>query len=171
MKKIIMVVTSLMLVLVLSACSSSTSKHSESMTSVDNLTKEKNAAYTVGTSVIINTDHMKGMKGAKGTVSGVYKTTVYAIDYTPSDGGTEVKNHRWVIKEELEDSSSENYAVGDELTLKSGHMSGMGGKGVKAKIVQVVEGPAYMVDYKPTDGSKEVKNHQWVIESELQPAK
>lgn len=170
MKKTFIVVVILMIVLVLSACSSATSDKGESMmmTPVNNLTKAENAAYPVGTSVIINTDHMKGMKGAKGTVSGVYKTTIYAIDYKPSDDSVEVKDHKWVIKEELENSADKNYVVGDEVTLKNGHMSSMGGKGVKAKIVQVVQGPVYMVDYKPTDGSKEVKNHQWVIESELQ---
>lgn len=151
--------------------STSSLSHGQSMTSVDNLKKAENAKYPVGSNVVLITDHMKGMKGAQGTVSGVYDTTVYSVDYTPADGGKEVKNHKWVIKEEFENSEDKTYAVGDEVTLKNGHMSSMGGKGVKAKIVQVVQGPVYMVDYKPTDGSKEVKNHQWVVENELELAK
>lgn len=177
MKKIIIVIMSLMMITVVSACSSTKSStnnssgHGESMTSVEDLKKAQNPKYPLGTNITITTDHMEGMKGAEGTVSGVYDTTVYSVDYTPSDGGKEVKDHKWVIKEELEDSENKTYAVGDEVILKNGHMSNMGGKGVKAKIVEVVEGPVYMVDYKPTDGSKEVKNHQWVVESELEAVK
>lgn len=177
MKRIVILVISLMMIGLLSACNSTkgnsndSSQHGESMTSVDNLKKAENPKYPVGTNIVLTTDHMEGMKDATGTVSGVYDTTVYAVDYTPSDGGEEVKNHKWVIKEEFEDSENKTYAVGYEVTLKNGHMSNMGGKSVKAKIVEVVKGPVYMVDYKPTDGSKEVKNHQWVVESELEAAK
>ena len=51
--------------------------------------------------------------------------------------------------------------MGDTVTLAAkGHMEGMGGAGVQAVIAQVVAGPAYMVDYDPTDGSARVINHQ-----------
>jgi hypothetical protein len=46
----------------------------------------------------------------------------------------------------------------------------MGGAGRPRSIAQVVEGPAYMVDYDPTDGSARVVNHQWVAEFELESA-
>lgn len=170
MKKILMGAVTLILALTLGACSTSNKSAHESTTSTNKLTKAENPKYEVGTKVIIDTDHMEGMNGAEGSVSGVYDTTIYAVNYKSSDG-EEVKNHKWVIKEELEDSEGKSYAVGDEVTLKNGHMSGMGGEGMKAEIVEVVQGPVYMVDYKPTNGEKEVKNHQWVVESELKADK
>lgn len=166
MKKILMGATILLLSLTLGACSTSNKSAHESITSTDKLIKAENPKYEVGSKVIINTDHMEGMNGAEGTVSGVYDTTVYAVNYRSSDG-EEVRNHKWIIKEELENGEEVNYSIGDEVILKNGHMSSMGGEGMKGEIVEVVQGPVYMIDYKPTNGEKEVKNHQWVIESEL----
>lgn len=137
------------------------------MTPVENLTSSENPMYPAGTEVIIRTDHMPGMMGAKGIVSGAYDTTLYAVDYTDIDGN-EVKNHRWIITEKIEDSTGKTLAVGDTMTLGQGHMEGMGGAGQSAVIVQVVQGPAYMVDYEPTDGGARVTNHQWVAEFELE---
>lgn len=54
-----------------------------------------------GTKVIIEADHMKGMKGAKAEIESAEKTTVYMIDYTPTTGGEKVTNHKWVIESEL----------------------------------------------------------------------
>jgi hypothetical protein len=136
------------------------------MTPVDDLTPSANPLYPVGAEVVIETDHMSGMQGAKGVVSGAYDTTLYAVDYIASDGMV-VKNHRWVIAEEIENSAGKIFAVGDTVTLGQGHMESMGGVGMQAVIAQVVQGPAYMVDYDPADGSARVTNHQWVAEFEL----
>lgn len=54
-----------------------------------------------GTEVTIEADHMKGMKGATAEIDSGEKTTVYMIDYTPTTGGEEVTNHKWVIESEL----------------------------------------------------------------------
>jgi len=54
-----------------------------------------------GTEVTIEADHMEGMKGAKAVIDSAEKTTVYMIDYTPTTGGEEVTNHKWVIESEL----------------------------------------------------------------------
>ena len=54
-----------------------------------------------GTEVNIEADHMKGMKGAKAVIDSSEKTTVYMIDYTPTTGGEEVTNHKWVTEDEL----------------------------------------------------------------------
>lgn len=137
------------------------------MTPVDNLTQAENPLYPVGAAVIINTDHMPGMMDAKGTISGAFDTTLYAVDYTDMHGMV-VPNHRWVISEEIEGSADKTFQVGDTVTLGQGHMESMGGAGQSAVIAQVVQGPAYMVDYDPTDGSARVVNHQWVAEFELQ---
>jgi hypothetical protein len=137
------------------------------MTPVEALTPAANPKYPVGTQVILETDHMPGMQGAKGVVSGAYETTLYAVDYTTS-AGTQVKDHRWVIAEEIENSAGKAFQVGDTVTLAAkGHMEGMGGAGVQAVIAQVAPGLAYMVDYDSTDGSARVTNHQWVAEFEL----
>lgn len=136
------------------------------MTPVEDLTPSENPLFPVSTEVIVNTDHMSGMMGAKGVVSGAYDTTLYAVDYTDASG-TEVKNHRWVIAEEIVSSDGVAFEVGDTVTMRQGHMEAMGGAGQSAVIVQIMPGPAYMVDYDPTDGSARVMNHQWVAEFEL----
>lgn len=141
----------------------------EQITPVDKLTLAVSPKYPVGAQVVIETDHMPGMQGATGIVSGAFNTTVYAVDYTTADG-TPVVNHRWVIAEEIENSAGKTFVVGDTVTLAMGHMESLGGAGLSAVIVQVVEGPVYMVDYDPTDGSARVVNHQWVTESELRSA-
>jgi len=56
------------------------------------------------------------------------------------------------------------------VTLGQGHMESLGGAGLSAVIRQVAQGPAYMVDYDPTDGGARVVNHQWVAEFELMSA-
>ena len=137
-----------------------------SMTPVDRLTPAVDPMYPVGAQVVIETDHMVAMMGAKGVVSGAFHTTLYAVDYTASNG-TEVKNHRWVVSEEIVGGADKTFEVGDTVTLGQGHMESLGGAGLSAVIVQVVDGPAYMVDYDPTDGSARVVNHQWVAEFEL----
>jgi Protein of unknown function (DUF1541) len=57
--------------------------------------------YKPGETVVLNTDHMKGMKGATATIDSAEKMTVYMVDYTPTTGGSEVKNHKWVTESEL----------------------------------------------------------------------
>jgi hypothetical protein len=54
-----------------------------------------------GTEVSIEADHMKGMNGAKAEIESAEKTTVYMIDYTPTNGGERVTNHKWVVESEL----------------------------------------------------------------------
>lgn len=94
---------------------------------------------------------MDGMNGAKATIAGAYDTVVYAIGYKPTDGGEMVKNHKWVIQEELDPVPTKPLQVGDEATVKANHMKGM--DGAKATIDEVKETTVYMVDYTPTDGS------------------
>lgn len=127
-----------------------------------------NPTYPVGTKVLITATHMSGMEGATGTVVGAYSTTVYAVNYTPTTGGAEVKDHKWVIQQEIKGYGSTDYAVGDHVTLTADHMTGM--DGASATIAEVTQETVYMIDYTPTTGGAEVKNHKWVVESELEPA-
>lgn len=127
-------------------------------------------AYPVGTEVTVNADHMAGMQGAKGDVTGAFATTAYAVSYTPTDGGDPVTGHRWVVQEELEpreDTGSAPLPDGTEITLNADHMPGM--QGATATVDYSTQETVYMVDITTADGMT-MKNHKWVTESELAPA-
>ncbi|MEH7455261.1 YdhK family protein [Gottfriedia acidiceleris] len=64
--------------------------------------KEANTKqFEPGAEVTLNADHMKGMKGAKVTIDSAEHTTVYMIDFKPTNGGETVKNHKWLTESEL----------------------------------------------------------------------
>ena len=122
--------------------------------------------YPVGTEVTLTADHMEGMDGANAMIAGAYDTYTYAVDFTPSAGGEPVKDHKWVVQQEIKDAGDERLADGTEVTLEAEHMEGM--KGAKATIASSTEETVYMVDYE-SDGMT-MTNHKWVVESEIQPA-
>ncbi|WP_102275592.1 YdhK family protein [Cytobacillus massiliigabonensis] len=126
----------------------------------------ENPTYKVGSKAIINSDHMEGMKGAEATIAGAYDTTAYSISYDPTTGGERVKNHKWVIHEEIPDAGDQPLEPGSEFTIDASHMEGM--DGAKAAIDTAEKTTVYMVDFKTASGT-EVKNHKWVTESELSP--
>ncbi|MEO4053984.1 YdhK family protein [Solibacillus sp. CAU 1738] len=123
-----------------------------------------NPKYPVGTKVVLKAKHKPGMEGAEATVVAAYDTTAYAVTYKPASGQPEVKNHKWVIHEELKDVNKKPYAVGEEVVIETDHLEGM--KGATAKIEEAKPTTVYMVDYKSTTG-EEVKNHRWVTEDEI----
>ncbi|WP_179078191.1 YdhK family protein [Corynebacterium amycolatum] len=124
-----------------------------------------NAKFPVGSEVQVLADHMPGMKGAEGKVVGVFTTTTYSVSYTPTDGSEPVKDHRWVVHEELENPGEAPLADGSEITINAEHMAGM--KGAKGTVDYSTQEPVYMVDI-DEDGMT-MKNHKWVTESELAP--
>ncbi|MDF0727668.1 YdhK family protein [Cytobacillus sp. S13-E01] len=131
----------------------------------EDLKEAENPTYKVGSQAIMENDHIAGMKGAVATIRGAYDTTVYTISYTPTTGGERVENHKWVIHEEIKDAGNEPFEPGMEVTISADHMEGMGG--VSAEIDSAEKMTVYMVDFTPTTGGEEVKNHKWVTESEL----
>ena len=133
----------------------------------EGLEEAENPTYEVGSQAMIETDHMEGMKGAEATIVGAYDTTVYTVSYTPTTGGEEVTDHKWVIHEELENPDDAPLEEGTEVTMNADHMKGM--DGAVAKIDSAEETTVYMVDFVPTTGGEEVMNHKWVTESELSP--
>ncbi len=139
--------------------------HSSSGDVPKDLKLAENPTYEVGSKAIIETDHMEGMKGAEATIVGAYDTTAYVISYTPTNGGERVENHKWVIQEEIADAGEEPLEPGTEVTINASHMKGM--DGATAEIESAEQTTVYMVDYTPTTGGEEVKNHKWVTESEL----
>lgn len=131
----------------------------------DGLKAAENPKYEVGSKATIKSDHMEGMDGAEATIVGAYDTTAYSVTYTPTTEDKKVENHKWVIHEEIEDAGEVPLEPGTEVTLDTDHIEGM--EGAKGVIEEADTTTVYMVDYKPTDGGIEVKNHQWVTESEL----
>ncbi|WP_028850240.1 YdhK family protein [Thermocrispum municipale] len=128
--------------------------------------KATSPKYPVDTEVTLTADHMEGMDGAKATIVGAYDTYTYAVNFTPTTGGEPVKDHKWVVHEEIKDAGDQRLADGTEVTLDAEHMKGM--KGAKATIDSSTDETVYMVDYK-ADGMT-MTNHKWVVESEIQPA-
>src|SRR5699024_12557845 len=70
------------------------------------LKSAESPTYEVGSKVIIETDHMKGMKGAEATIVGAFSTNAYAVSYTPTTGGEKVKNHKWRSEEHTSELQS-----------------------------------------------------------------
>lgn len=124
--------------------------------------------FPVGTDVTVLADHMDGMEGATGTITGAYSTTTYSVSYTPTDGGAPVTDHRWVVQEELDSPGPAPLPDGTVVTLAADHMPGM--KGAEATIDHSTRENVYMVDITGTDGMT-MTNHRWVTESELAPAR
>ena len=123
--------------------------------------------FPVGTEVTLTADHMEGMEGATATISGAFDTTTYSISYTPTDGGDPVKDHKWVVHEELKDPGKAPLKKGAKATVNAEHMPGM--KGAEATIDSATDETVYMVDIKTDE--MEMTNHKWVVESEMKPAK
>ena len=134
----------------------------------EGLKEVENPKYPVGSKAIIEFDHMKGMNGAEATIVGAYDTTVYTVSYTPTTGGERVKDHEWIIHEELMDPGAEPLEPGAEAKTEAAHMEGMAG--TTLVIDSTEQTTVYMVDFTTTDGEK-VTNHKWVTESELLPVK
>lgn len=138
--------------------------HSSSGELPNGIKEEKNPTFEVGSKAIMYTDHMEGMDGAEATIVGAFDTAVYAISYTPTTGGDQVENHKWIVHEEIQDANDKPYQSGDQVVVEADHMEGM--KGVEASIDSAQQTTVYMVDYTSTQG-EQVKNHKWVTESEL----
>ncbi len=64
--------------------------------------EEANAEpFSAGDEVTLEADHMDGMEGAVAVIDSAEETTVYMVDFTLTDNGQEVENHKWVTEEEL----------------------------------------------------------------------
>ncbi|MFS0752247.1 YdhK family protein [Oceanobacillus sp. 1P07AA] len=142
------------------------SDHDESGKIPDGLEDAEDSTYAVGDEVTVTATHMSGMEGATGTIVGAYHTTAYMISYQPTDDGEMVKNHKWIIQEEIDNPNEDPYKPGDEITINANHMKGM--DGATATIEDGIETTVYMIDY-VTESGEEVKNHKWVTEEELEP--
>jgi uncharacterized protein YceK len=190
-KKMLVGIITLALMLMLSACGSSSNQNSsdkntntdQKSTKMDKnmdmsgmkmsgsaevpkgLKEAQNPTFKVGSQAVVHADHMEGMNGATATIVGAYDTIAYTVTYNPTTGGAPVKNHKWVIQEEIKNAGTEQLKPGTKGTLEGDHMEGM--KGAEATIDSLVHTTVYMIDYTPTTGGAKVTNHKWVTESEL----
>src|SRR5699024_10965560 len=190
--------SSVVFLLVLSACSSvnestssetqmssstmslteSTSESTDSKDSMDEMMMEhnrneaepidmsdaKDPKFPVGSQALITSDRMEMMENTVATIKGAYDTTLYQVTFTPEGMDEPMKDDKWIVTEEIEEKEFED---GDEVTLLADHMTGM--ENQKAIITGSQAGPAYMVDFKPNDGSEAFVNHKWLAEDELSP--
>lgn len=143
-------------------------EHDESGEVPEGMKEAENPVYPVGSEVVIEDDHMPGMKGATGTVVGVFDTTAYEVTYKDTETGETVSNHKWVVHEELENAQDEPYQAGDEVVLEASHMPGM--KGATATVDSAEKTNVYMVTYTDTESGEEIENHKWMSEDELSQA-
>ncbi|WP_274653657.1 YdhK family protein [Paenibacillus humicola] len=139
--------------------------HSGSGAVPQGLMEAKHPTFKAGDHVVIHADHMEGMNGAQATIDGAYDTIAYAVTYTPTTGGAKAPGHKWVVQQEIKGAGSEPLKPGTAVTLEADHMEGM--NGAQATIDSAEKTTVYMVDYTPTTGGEPVKNHKWVVESEL----
>lgn len=139
--------------------------HDESGDIPKGLEPAENPTYELGESVVLEHGHMPGMEGAEAEIAGAFDTTAYEFSFDPENGGEREENHRWVIQEEIAETSEEPFEPGTEVTLEANHMEGM--EGATATIDDAVTTTVYMVDYQPTDGGEVVHNHKWFTEEEL----
>ena len=51
--------------------------------------------------MVLNAEHMEGMKGATATIDSAEQTTVYMVDYTDTETEEKVTYHKWVTESEL----------------------------------------------------------------------
>ena len=178
MKKPLFIFVSILMLMVVSACSDSAPEeksqevdhsameHSNSGDVPEEVKESENPAFPVGSTAILKEGHMEGMKGAEATIVSAYDTIAYSVSYTPTNGGEKVEDHKWVIQEEIEEANGEAaLEPGTEITITADHMEGM--HGATAVIDSSEKTTVYMIDYAPTDGSDKVTNHKWVTEEEL----
>ena len=67
----------------------------------EELRDAKEQAYEKGNEVVLEADHMEGMKGATATIDDSEDTIVYMISYKDTKTGKEIQNHKWVVEAEL----------------------------------------------------------------------
>jgi hypothetical protein len=57
--------------------------------------------FKLGDQVVLEADHLEGMKGATAKIDSVELTILYMVDYEPTTGGEKVVDHKWVTENEL----------------------------------------------------------------------
>ena len=124
-----------------------------------------NPAFPTNSKVVINSEPIKGIKGATGTVVAAFDTIAYSVSYTPSIGSVQVRDYKWIVNEELVDENDVAFDVGDKVVTSADHQQGM--KNTEVTIETVRPTTVYIVDYVDTAANKKVNRYKWLIEEEL----
>lgn len=144
-------------------------EHDDSGDLPEGIKEAEKPKFEVGDMAILAHGHMPGMEGAEAEIVGAFETYAYEITYEDANTGEMVKNHRWIVHEEIAESADQEdpFKEGDEITIEASHMEGM--EGQTGTIDAVEKTIVYMIDYVPTDSEDEepIKNHKWMIEEEL----
>src|SRR5699024_11283131 len=96
---------------------------------------------------------------------GAYDTIAYSVSFTPTTGGEPVKDHKWVIHEELAGVNEDSLEPGDKAVIEADHMEGM--EGATATIESERNNTVYMIYLKPTDGGHNFYNHKCYDENDM----
>ncbi|TSB47242.1 YdhK family protein [Alkalicoccobacillus porphyridii] len=67
----------------------------------EELTPSDSTNLEPGHQVTLHTDRIQGMEGAKATIESSQQTTVYMVNFVPTNGEDEVINYQWVTEQEL----------------------------------------------------------------------
>ena len=67
----------------------------------EEIAEAEDTALEPGSEVTLEAMHMESMQGATATIDAANETTVYMVDYQPTDGSETVKNHKWLTDDEL----------------------------------------------------------------------
>lgn len=122
-----------------------------------------NPLFPIGSKVIVKADHMPNMNGIEAKIVGAFKTYTYSVNYTPTNGDKDVLDHKWIVHEEVENYGKNKLADGTKIKINANHMYGM--QNAMGTIAYSTEETVYMIDFE-VDGML-MKNHKWVVESEL----
>jgi len=66
----------------------------------EELDASSGAPMEPGRELVINADHIPGMKGATATIESADEGPVYIVDFTTTTG-EEVKNYKWLVESEI----------------------------------------------------------------------
>lgn len=59
-------------------------------------------AFSIEDQVTLEASNLPGMQGQAARIEEVLETTVYVVDYQPTDGGEAIQNYQWITEEEME---------------------------------------------------------------------
>ncbi|GLB46402.1 hypothetical protein WR164_03810 [Philodulcilactobacillus myokoensis] len=124
------------------------------------LRRARHPKFKVNSKVYLETGARKYMRHSHAKVVGVYRSKLYEVNYRPKHRKHVIRHYHWLVYKQI----SGHLRRGAHVRLKSnyGHM-----RSAYATIIDINNGPAYMVNYRPTNGGYVIKNYKWLSQSEL----
>lgn len=85
--------------------------------------------FPIGSQVMLTADHMAGMDGARATIVGAFDTYTYSVNFTPTTGGQPVKDHKWVVQQEIKTQEIDVWPMAPKSPSGRSHDGHEGGEG------------------------------------------